>query len=139
MNEASPETIDAYVDASPAPSRDRMRAIVALVRRALPGSEEAIRYRIPTWRVRGRNVVHAAAFERHCGMYPVHGAVAAAFADGIAPYLHGVATLRFAHDAPLPEELIVAIAQALAARAPAKAPRPKRERSEAPAVDGETA
>jgi uncharacterized protein YdhG (YjbR/CyaY superfamily) len=130
MSDASPDTIDAYVDAAPASAREPMRALVALVRGALPGAEEAIRYRIPTWRIRGRNVVSAAAFERHCGLYPVNGAVAEAFADRIAPYLHGAATLRFTHGEPLPAELIVAIAQALAARAPT-APRQKRTRESA--------
>jgi hypothetical protein len=51
------KTIDGYVAAAPAPSQERLRRLVAVVRAAAPDATERIAYGLPTWH-QGENLIH---------------------------------------------------------------------------------
>lgn len=103
---AVPGSIDEYIAAYPADVRARLDAIRRLIREVLPaGAEETIRYGIPTFRLRGRNLIHFAAHARHLSLYPAPRGVES-FAEELAGYRGGKGTLQLPLADPLPLDLI---------------------------------
>lgn len=104
---AAPRDIDEYISGFPSEVRKILRRIRATIRKAAPGAEEAIKYRMPTFVLHG-NLVHFAAYENHIGFYPVPSGIEA-FKKELAPYVSGKGTLRFPLDEPIPFGLITKI------------------------------
>jgi len=98
-------TIDEYVAGFPAPTQKALQEVRTLIAAVAPGATETISYAIPTFDLRGRHLVHFAAFTRHIGLYPTSSGIAA-FADELAPYKSGKGSLQFPLDRPLPLDLI---------------------------------
>ena len=100
----TPKDIDEYIAGFPPAVRTRLKQIRAIVRKAAPDAEEAIKYQMPTF-VRGKNLVHFAAFRNHVGLYPTPSGIAA-FKKDLAPYVNAKGSVQFPHDKPLPLKLI---------------------------------
>ena len=84
---------------------ERVLLLREFCRRLIPGSEEEIRYGIPTLRLNGKNVVHFAAYKNHSGFYP-GAACMKAFSEELRSFKTGPGSVQFPHKDPLPEELI---------------------------------
>lgn len=127
---ATPPTIDAYIAPFPPEVQAILQQIRATIRAAAPEAQETINYQIPTFTLRGRNLVHFAAFKNHIGFYPpVNGDPALEAA--VAPYAGEKGNLRFPLAEPIPLELIGRITryrlQQNLAKAAAKRPtKPRR-------------
>ena len=79
------------------------------LREALPGSEERISWRMPSfWKK--RNIIHFAAFKNHMGVYPGEEVIAH-FADKLSHYRTSKGAVQFPYDRTIPLELIVEIAK----------------------------
>ena len=119
-------TIDEYVAGFPAPTQKALQEVRTLIAAVAPGATETISYAIPTFDLRGRHLVHFAAFTRHIGLYPTSSGIAA-FADELAPYKSGKGSLQFPLDRPLPLDLIRRIVEfrvaEVAAQRARRAPR----------------
>lgn len=100
----APATIAAYVAGFPPEMQARLNALRAAIHAAAPQAEEAISYKMPTFRLAG-NLVYFAVFKQHIGLYPVP-AGDARFQAAIAPYRGAKSSLRFPHAQPLPLALI---------------------------------
>jgi len=125
---SSATTIDEYVAEFPAPTQKLLQEVRALVAAAAPGATETISYAIPTFDLRGRHLVHFAAFERHLGLYPTSSGIAA-FADELAPYKRAKGSVQFPLDRPLPVDLIRRIVEFRVAEVgalPDRSPRKRR-------------
>lgn len=110
-----PTTITEYIAACPRKTQGALRKVRAAIRKALPGAEEAISYRIPAFKLHGRVVVYFAAWDGHYAVYPFTRRMEAAFRDEIRPYeISGKGTIRFPYSEPVPVALIQAIAKARA-------------------------
>lgn len=116
--------IDAYIaDAAPfaQPILTHLRALVA---RALPEADETIKWSMPHWTIRGKNIAGMAAFKAHCA-FMIHGDGRQGDAMGQYGKLASLA------DLPSDADLIVRLHDArdrLAAGQPKKArSAPKRE------------
>jgi uncharacterized protein YdhG (YjbR/CyaY superfamily) len=102
---SKPATIAQYISSSPAKVRPILRRIRSTIRKAAPGAMETISYRIPTFRMNGRALVHFAAFKNHIGFYPpVKGD--APLVKAVAKYAGEKGNLRFPLDEPIPYRLI---------------------------------
>ena len=110
MSEATHE--DHFATCGPEVSR-RLSAIQAEVERRVPGATRCIAYRMPAFR-RGKVFFYFAGFKRHIGIYPPLNAPAD-LVKKLAPYRGPKGNLSFPHDAPLPLDLIGAVAEGLAA------------------------
>jgi uncharacterized protein YdhG (YjbR/CyaY superfamily) len=109
--EASPlQTVDDYIAAQPEASRPRLQAIRAAIRKAMPLAEERIAYKIPAYRLDGRNLLYFAGWKNHLALYPTSTAMIAAMGDDLAPHRAAKDSLHFKHSQPLPVELIERIA-----------------------------
>jgi uncharacterized protein YdhG (YjbR/CyaY superfamily) len=106
--QTEPTTIDEYIAEVPEPVQVLLEKVRKTIRKAIPDGEEAIRYRIPTFRLHGKNLIHFAAFESHIGVYPAPRNVPELEKE-MAPYRSGKGTLRFPLDQPIPLPLITKV------------------------------
>lgn len=121
-DQTAPKTIDEYIAAFPQDVQEILEKIRMTIREAAPGAQEAIKYRMPTFTLKG-NLVHFAAFKKHIGFYPVPTGIEA-FKDELSAYEGGKGSVQFPLDKPIPFDLISRIvkfrAQENLARAEAK-------------------
>ena len=100
-----PADIDEYVSGFPRAVQAILEKIRKTIRKAAPGAEETISYRIPTFTLDGKYVVYLAAHQKHIGLYPVPTGNAA-FEGDLSAYAAGKGTARFPLDEPIPFDLI---------------------------------
>jgi uncharacterized protein YdhG (YjbR/CyaY superfamily) len=103
-NEAVTKDIDAYIASFPEDVRAILEKVRATIRKAAPGAEETISYRIPTFTLNG-NLVHFAAFKNHIGFYPGPTGIEA-FKEELSAYEGAKGSVRFPLDQPIPLGLI---------------------------------
>jgi uncharacterized protein YdhG (YjbR/CyaY superfamily) len=109
--EAKFTSVDDYVAAQSEDARRVLERVRSVVRKAVPGVEEAISYGFPAFRLDGRVLLHLAAWKRHYSLYPANERVVAAFGEELDPYLVERSTLRFPFSQAVPAELIGRIAK----------------------------
>lgn len=115
-------SVGEYIAAQPPRSRAALRLVRATIRKALPGAQEAISYRIPMVKLDGRMVLYYAGFRQHYSIYPATKPLVRALGRELAGRLHSK-TIRFSLDAKVPTRLIARIARLRAAEAREKARR----------------
>ena len=137
---SGPLSVDDYISTQPPKQRRALERVRRAILKALPGAEEAISYRIPTFKVNGRMVLYCAAWKAHYSLYPSSDRLVAAFKNELAPYEISKGTIRFPLSEPVPAKLIEKIATFRASEvsegrkwkaAPARKPkvgRPARQR-----------
>jgi uncharacterized protein YdhG (YjbR/CyaY superfamily) len=109
MDKAS--SIDEYLQMVPEDQRALLSTVRDQVRRQVPDVEEAISYQMPTFKLRGKPLLHMAAWKKHCSIYPVTEAVRTAYADGLAGFKHSKDSLHFTTNQPIPPDVLEAIIQ----------------------------
>jgi uncharacterized protein YdhG (YjbR/CyaY superfamily) len=123
------ESVEAYIAAQPAATQRVLARVRSAIRKALPGAEEVISYKIPTYKLPGGTVLYFAGWKEHYSLYPAGDRLVAAFKAELAPYAVNKGTIRFPLDAPVPAKLIERIAKfrakEVAEREKAKAATPK--------------
>jgi len=102
-------TVDEYIAARPEEIQPLLEQVRSAIREALPGAEERISWRMPTfWKK--TNIIHFAAAKRHIGLYPGDKAIEH-FKEKLAGYKTSKGAVQFPYDRPLPLELIAEIAK----------------------------
>jgi len=99
-----PENIDEYIAGFPSDMQKILGKMRATIRKAAPGAEEAIKYQIPTFTLKG-NLVHFAAFKKHVGFYPAPTGIEK-FKKELSVYEGGKGTIKFPLGKPIPFDLI---------------------------------
>lgn len=102
-------TIDEHIAQFPLPTQKKLQEIRELVRSLAPEATESISYGIPTFKLNG-NLVHFAGYANHIGFYPGAEAIEV-FKNELMGFKTSKGTIQFAHDQPLPMELIKKITQ----------------------------
>lgn len=102
--EGAPKNIDEYIAGFPKDIQKLLQKIRLTIREAAPDAEEAIRYQIPTFVLKG-NLIHFAAFKNHIGLYPAPRAIEE-FKEELSEYEGAKGTVRFPLDQPIPFDLI---------------------------------
>jgi len=109
---AQPKNVAEYIAGFPRSVQGLLKRVRAAIREALPGAEEMISYRIPTYKLHGRPVIYFAGFKQHYSVYPANARLVAAFKREFARYeYNNKGTIRFPLSGPVPETLIGAIAR----------------------------
>jgi uncharacterized protein YdhG (YjbR/CyaY superfamily) len=103
-DQTAPDTIDAYIADFPADIQAILERIRLTIRKAAPGAQETIKYRMPTFTLEG-NLVHFAAFKNHIGFYPTPTGTEK-FRHELAIYKGAKGSVRFPLDKPIPFDLI---------------------------------
>lgn len=106
MTKASYATVDEYIAAQPEAVQPQLERMRVIIRKALPGVEEAISYQIAGFKMHGRFVIYMSAAKEHIGLYPATEAITDALGEEIAPHLHGKGTMRFRYADRIPTRLL---------------------------------
>jgi uncharacterized protein YdhG (YjbR/CyaY superfamily) len=122
-----PTTIDEYIADFPKDVQERMEKVRKAIRKAAPAAEEAIKYQIPTFVLKG-NLIHFGGYKNHIGLYPGSRPVEK-FKDELSRYEISKGTVRFPFDKPLPLGLIGRITKFCVQRNLAKAAAKARKKS----------
>lgn len=101
--------IDAYIAGFPAEVQAILQKVRAVIRKAAPTAEEAMKYGIPTFVLDG-NLIHFAGFKSHVGLYPTPSGIVA-FKKELAGYASSKGAIQFTLDKPIPYALIERIAK----------------------------
>lgn len=125
----SPNTIDEYIAAFPPDVQSILRKIRVTIRKAAPGAEEKISYRMPAFTHNG-NLVYFAAFRNHIGFYPPVRGDAKLVKDA-SRYANEKGNLRFPLDQRIPYALISRIVKARVRENSAKADARQQKRRKA--------
>ena len=124
------KSVDEYIAAQPETAQGILARVRSIIRKAVPQAEEAISYKIPTYKLHNRPVLYFAGWKRHYSLYPATKSVVAAFRDEIAAYEVKKGTIRLPLLQPVPAKLIGGIAKfrakEIAAREKTKAAAPKQ-------------
>ena len=99
----APKTVDDYLAALPKDHRAALEGLRKTIRAAAPEAAESISYGIPSFKHKGRQLIHIGAAKHHCAIY---GLVPDAFKDELKQYDTSKGTIRFPADKPLPETLV---------------------------------
>jgi uncharacterized protein YdhG (YjbR/CyaY superfamily) len=99
------QTIDEYIRDFPPDIQDILQKIRQTIKRAAPEAVEAIAYQMPTFRLKGKNLVHFAAFKHHIGFYPTPSGIES-FEKELSPYLRSKGIVQFPLDKPIPYDLV---------------------------------
>ena len=116
MAKTAIKTVDDYLAAQPEPVRVALERVRRTIRKAMPGAEELISYKMPAYKMHGRIVLYFAGWKQHYSLYPAIDGVAAAFKDDLARYKVSKGTIRFPLSEPVPVKLIEDIAKFRAKR-----------------------
>ena len=98
-------TTDEYIKTFPKDVRIILEEMRKTIRKAAPDAEEAISYQMPTFKLKGKNLVHFAAWENHIGFYPTPSGIEA-FKKELSQYDGAKGSIQFPIDKPLPLSLI---------------------------------
>jgi uncharacterized protein YdhG (YjbR/CyaY superfamily) len=102
-----PETIDEYIARFPKDVQAILEKVRTTIRKAAPGAEEKISYRMPAFAQKGI-LVYFAAHQKHIGFYPTSTGIAA-FKKELSAYEGGKGSVQFPFDKPIPYGLIAKI------------------------------
>jgi uncharacterized protein YdhG (YjbR/CyaY superfamily) len=100
--------IDAYIRSYPKDVQAILQKIRSTIRQAAPDAEEAFKYRLPTFVLNGKNLVHFGGFAHHIGLYPTPSGMTA-FRKELVPYVFSKGSIRFPLDKRIPYELVAKI------------------------------
>ena len=102
--------IKQYIDGQPERVRDILNRFYALIAELSPEAEPCINYGIPTFKLKGKNLVHFAGFKQHVGFYPSPSAIQH-FTQELSDYETSKGTVKFPLDAPIPYDLVDTMAR----------------------------
>jgi uncharacterized protein YdhG (YjbR/CyaY superfamily) len=111
MGKANFTNVDDYISAQPEAAQVVLQLVRSTLRKALPGAEEVISYKIPAYSLRGEIVLYFAGWKRHYSLYPAGERMIAAFQNQLASYKVSKGTIRFPLSEPGPVRLIERIAK----------------------------
>ena len=119
-----PKSVDEYLAGVPEPARRTLNKVRAAIRSAMPaGATEAISYRMPVFKYKGRPLLWFAAFSNHCSLFPMNPSVIEEFKDELKGYRTSKGTIQFPLDKPLSAALLKKMVKVRIAQNEEKKPR----------------
>ena len=103
----TPREIDEYIAGFPEDVQKVLQRIRRTIKKAAPEAEEAIKYQMPTFTLKG-NLIHFAVFKNHIGLYPAPKGNER-FNKELSAYKGAKSSMRFPLDKPIPFDLITQI------------------------------
>jgi uncharacterized protein YdhG (YjbR/CyaY superfamily) len=102
----SAEEVDEYLRSIEEPKRTTLQALRRTILEVVPEAEQVISYRVPAFRVRGKDIAGFAAFKDHLSFLPFSGSVLGRLADELDDYTMTKSSLHFPVDRPLPKAIV---------------------------------
>ncbi len=104
--------VDEYIAAVPESDRQVLQDLRKTIKAAAPETEELISYGIPTFRYRGRPLVHFAAFKDHLSFVTTRESLVEQFRDRLAGHKTSGTTIQFTFQHPIPADVVEGIVKA---------------------------
>ncbi|MFN2399903.1 MAG: iron chaperone [Gemmatimonadaceae bacterium] len=104
-NQRASRNIDEYIAGFSDDVQEVLEKIRMTIRKAAPGAEETISYRMPTFTLDGHYLIYFAAYKKHIGLYPAPIGNEE-FEEELSIYEAGKGTAKFPLDKPIPFGLI---------------------------------
>jgi uncharacterized protein YdhG (YjbR/CyaY superfamily) len=105
LKRGAAKDIDEYIKEFPNDVQDRLQKIKKTIKESAPEAEEKISYAMPTFVLKGHNLVHFAAYKKHIGFYPTPSGIEK-FKDKISAYEWSKGAVQFPLDKQVPYDLI---------------------------------
>lgn len=105
MSPNTPTTISAYIASFPKETQAILEQVRETIQKAAPDAVEAIKYAMPTFVLKGKNLVHFAGYKNHIGFYATPSGHEA-FSEALSRYKSGKGSVQFPIEEPMPLELI---------------------------------
>jgi uncharacterized protein YdhG (YjbR/CyaY superfamily) len=102
----SADEVDEYLRSIEEPKRTTLQALRRTILEVVPEAEQVISYRVPAFRIRGKEIAGFAAFKDHLSYLPFSGSVLGQLADELDDYTMTKSSLHFPVDRPLPKALV---------------------------------
>ncbi len=103
-DQTAPRNIDDYIAGFPENIQAILEKIRTTIRKAAPNAEQTIKYRMPTFTLKG-NLVHFAAFKKHIGFFPTPTGIEK-YKKELSAYKGAKGSVQFPLDKPIPYGLI---------------------------------
>jgi len=106
------QTVQEYIENQPDDTKRTLLALQAIIKKAVPDAQELINYEMPAYALveggkRDKQIM-IAGYKNFVGFY-TGNSILEHFADELAGYKIGKASVQFPNDQPLPEDLIIEI------------------------------
>jgi uncharacterized protein YdhG (YjbR/CyaY superfamily) len=88
------KSVDEYIARHPKDVQVILQRVRGIIRKAVPGAQEAISYQIPTYKLHGGNVVYFAGWKQGTIRFPLAEPVPVKLIDRIAKFLAKEAAAR---------------------------------------------
>jgi uncharacterized protein YdhG (YjbR/CyaY superfamily) len=111
MGKTDFKSVEEYIASQPEAVQGILERVRSTIREAVPGAEEGISYKMPTYKLQGGPVLYFAGWKHHYSLYPATERVVAALKDELASYEVNKGTIRFPLSQPVPVKLIGRIAK----------------------------
>jgi uncharacterized protein YdhG (YjbR/CyaY superfamily) len=105
---ATVTTVDEYIAGFPVEVAARLEEVRQIIRSVVPDVGERISYRMPTFILAGRPLVHVAGWKNHIGLYPLPP-MDGDLAEAVAPYRSAKDAMHLPHAAHLPREPVARV------------------------------
>jgi uncharacterized protein YdhG (YjbR/CyaY superfamily) len=105
------KSVDEYIASQPEAVQAILSRVRTTIRKAVPGAQEVISYKMPTYTLYGNRLLYFAVWKQHYSIYAATEQVVAAFQDELASYEVDKGTIRFPLSEPVPVKLIGRIAR----------------------------
>jgi uncharacterized protein YdhG (YjbR/CyaY superfamily) len=102
----SADEVDEYLRSIEEPKRSTLQALRRTILEVVPEAEQVISYRVPAFRLRGKDIAGFAAFKDHLSYLPFSGSVLGRLADELDDYTITKSSLHFPVERPLPKALV---------------------------------
>ncbi|WP_245579212.1 iron chaperone [Algoriphagus mannitolivorans] len=109
MMNPKPESVEQYLSWYEEPKRGKLDQMRAILKKALPEAKELVSYHMPAYKT-SEVLVYFSGAKNHLGFYPTNSGVEE-FKKELEPYVTSKGAIQFPYEEPLPEELIIQIAQ----------------------------
>lgn len=105
------KNVDDYIKAQPTAVQGILHCVRSTIRKAIPGAEEVISYKMPAYKLNGTVVIYFAAAKKHYSLYLATKPLVAEFKDELARYKLSKGTISFPLSENVPVKLIERIAK----------------------------
>lgn len=101
-------TVDEYMETIRPDFRKELQRIRNVVKREVPEAQEVISYGVPTFKYKGKSLLHYAAFKDHMSIFPTSQPIKE-LEDDLRKFKTAKGTLRFTLEQLVPDEIIIAL------------------------------
>ena len=115
-------TVTDYLNEQPDNVYTALENIRQIIKFLVPGAEETISYKVPSYKYKGMLVGFGAA-KNHCSFFVMSSTLLNDFKDEVKDFKTSTGTIRFSPDKPIPNDLITKIVMARLAENEAKPQR----------------